>query len=107
MLPAYSVQIFKGDVGIGPTLLYEATDQFRSIILDVELYNGSGTDGTLSLSLYEAGSFGAAIVVVPTFAGGTTFHWDGRVVLESGDQLYANAPAAGFTAIVSGYELTP
>lgn len=107
MLPAYSVQLFKGDAGVGPTMIYEATDQFRTILLDLELYNGSGADGTISLSLYEAGSFGAAIVVVPTFAGGTTFHWEGRVVLRTGDQLYANAPAPGFTAIVSGYELTP
>jgi hypothetical protein len=107
MLPAYSVQLFKGEVGVGPTKLYEATDQFRTILLDLELYNGSGADATLSLSLYEAGSFAAAIVVVPTFLGGTTFHWEGRVVLRSGDQLYANAPASGFTAIASGYELHP
>jgi hypothetical protein len=106
-LPAYSTQLFKGDVGVGPTLIYEATEQYRTILLDLELYNGSGADGTLSLSLYEAGSFVAAIVVVLTFAGGTSFHWDGRVVLRTGDQLYANAPSSGFTAIASGYELTP
>jgi len=73
-----------------------------NILRDIEWVNGATAVSTLSMSV--SSSSGAALfLVVVDWAAGHNFQWQGRLVMNAGDQLLANSTAGNGNLVVSGY----
>lgn len=104
-MSVYSVRLFAGQL-TAATYVYTAAAGSTIVVRDVELAN-LGTAATLvgCAVLPVSGSGSSALVYAPSLAANSTLHWDGRVVLETGDQLQVFAGGYPVSALISGYSL--
>jgi hypothetical protein len=101
----YSSRLYLGPLPTTQGVLYTCPTGVVTVVKDVELYQWSGG----ALFLYIAVKSGPA---VGTFAGSqvpsstSSYQWQGRVVLNAGDELLGLSPTANNQCIISGYQLS-
>lgn len=105
MSQVYSTRFIASPAPDFPPPPYEVPGGFIAVIRSIEIFAAPSQDGYNALvQLVEP-----AVVLFswdPT-VGGSTFHWDGRQVLEAGEELTINSTlSAPSSMIVSGYLLT-
>lgn len=106
-MSAYSAQLFAGVVPSGQTTLYTATSTYVTVVRDIEVSNQSG--GSINIGVWLAVS-GLAIYLVlnPTMANATRIQWEGRCVMETGQELVVYSSSASNVGVaISGYQLVP
>jgi len=102
--PVYSTQLVViSSAALGTQALFTARPDHVTVVRDVSI-RSPGANATIDLYV-SAGSQNATFIhVVAT--GIQVDHWDGRVVMNPGDILFAATGVAGHQIIISGYELT-
>jgi hypothetical protein len=103
----YSVRLVGGQNKIAAPLTYTVPSSHTAVVRDVELYNGTASPMQCFIGIYVAGSLHGVFAAQASIAVNTAFQWQGRVVLESGDQVIVNAGADNLYAYLSGYDLAP
>jgi len=90
----------------GQVLLFTADSQFTYVIRDVVAANQSSAAAQLQVYI-SSGSHSLTVLLESSVPAGTSSHFDGRVALLPGDQVFYNTTAQGFSScVVTGYELT-
>lgn len=105
-MSVYSVRLFAGIIN-AQTALYLVPASTVIVVRDLEVwFNGSGT-GKIGLNIVPSSGSQLSFFVSQELAANTSQQWTGRVVLNSGDQLSANATAWPWGITASGYNLGP
>lgn len=100
----YSTQ-FLADYPWGSDVSFTVPAGYIAIVRSIDLFQGGGSGGH-ELQVY-LGYSSAVVFNVPSSAAGASYHWEGRQVLEQGDELIATNPSAGPASVLaSGYLLT-
>jgi hypothetical protein len=100
----YSTRFFIGAMPTAQGVLYTVPAGFTVVLRDIELYQYSGGSGLYYLAISAAGS-NAIVYAVTAAPTASSYHWDGRVVMNAGDELLGQAAAANNQVVVSGYLL--
>ena len=92
--------------GITPTTLYTVPASTQTIIPHIRVSNPTGTDRTIEL-WHDGNADSNSILPPVTVVAGGWAEFDGRIYMETGDTLQAEASAAtALTVTVYGEELT-
>lgn len=105
-MSVYSTQFYCGLAPEGTAGLYTVPADRTLVVRDVEIYNS--TAGPVLFQLFTTGP-GGNIQIYTDLAlpAEKSVQWQGRTVLNGGQQLASSAGAAGVQLIVSGYLLDP
>lgn len=106
-MSTYSTSLFVGPVLPSPYIAYTAPSGVVIVLRDCEFYNGGAVPTTCNLNLLRSGSFAGVAVWANNVPAGGFAQWEGRVVLEAGDQLQSGVTVSGVRATLSGYTLSP
>ena len=101
----YSTRFISQSVGTSTITSYVVPAGFVAVIVDVTCLFLAGNDGNLGLQINESGPY------IANFSSEegqlTTPHWQGRAVLNAGDELLSTLDTASYAStIVSGYLLS-
>lgn len=102
----YSTRFAAAELGSETTTLYTVPAQYVAVVRDVELYGNVGSDAEVALEVTVPGPLTIIWFVVNPLAPGAWVHWEGRVVLNAGDDLIAVTTVNGVHVTVSGYLLS-
>jgi hypothetical protein len=102
----YSTRLALASLSTGLTLLYTVPSNVTVVVRDVETCNLSGSEDHLILVLRSSGGGQNILVSLGPIANGYTAQWQGRVVMNAGDELLAEAGIANWNVTVSGYVFT-
>ena len=92
MASAYK-KLYQGQVPAAATLLYTVPSLTQTIIKHMSLVNTSA--GAVTIRLWHDGSANGNAILPPVSLGAGEFgEFDGDVVMEAGDTLYAQAGSA-------------
>jgi len=103
--PVYSTQFCKGSVGGSPAILYTVPAGYIAVLRSIAAYNNTGTAQSVLLSPGVSGSSEGAFAKDDSLASGDVFQWEGRQVLNAGEQLIVAFPNATVAVMASGYLL--
>jgi hypothetical protein len=103
-MSTYSTQLFIGTLPPELTTLYTAPNGSVTVVRDVELFCNTAANSLFYLGVAKSG------IIVPLIAAGTAealqhFQWQGRVVLQPGDQVVGNSGGPSMVCAASGYDL--
>lgn len=104
-MSVYSTQFFLGAMPANGTVIYTVPTGYTVVVRDIELYNGSAGPGGCSVQIRVSGALEAVIFLAPDMGANTWAQWQGRAVLNVGQELASGAGASGFLGVVSGYLL--
>lgn len=108
--PVYSVRLWSlpQQQSQGPYAGPTVPTGFTWVVRDIRMLN-TGQINALHVATLNVGTTsGVLIASSPAFASiaGQVYHWQGRGVLEAGDQLQASTTTFGWQVVVDGYQLT-
>jgi hypothetical protein len=101
----YSTQLYLGQPGSGITTLYTVPSGNTVVVRDVELINTGSAAMSFGLIVRTSGGTQAQWASVSGVAVNSQYQWEGRVVMNPGDELILTTSEAGMQLIVSGYLL--
>lgn len=105
-MSVYSTQFYCGLAPVGTQGLYTVPADRTLVVRDVELYNSSA--GPVLFQLFCTGPGGNIQIYTDlTLPVEKSVQWQGRTVLNGGQQLASSAGAEGVQLIISGYLLDP
>lgn len=88
------------------TSFFTAPAGYVTVLRDLQVGQEEGGPGDFSLyAVGNPGSTNALIVTYPALTSTQTGQWQGRLVLNAGDELAGSVSAGGFTVWASGYLL--
>lgn len=99
----YSTQFFAGSLASGTEVLYTPPGTDILVVRDLELYGNYAASTQVSLAIGVSGSPRAYFFFQNPLDPGKWVQWQGRVVIEPGQQLLSVTGEAGATLIASGY----
>lgn len=103
MASVYSRQLFLGDIAASSTdTLYTVPSGITAVVRSIYMVPfGGGTPWTMFWEINSTfwSYFSAAASTDP-------FEWEGRVVMNPGDELKLETGSGGWAGVVSGYELS-
>lgn len=107
MSAVYSIRMFSGSVSSGGTVtLATVPPGYVWVVRDVSVTAPTSTDAG-SVAIYVSGGTPSATIQRwASVAGLSTVQWQGRQVLEAGDDLRMLVGAGSVQALVSGYQLS-
>lgn len=103
--PVYSTQFCKGSVSGSPVVLYTVPSGYIAVLRSIAAYNNTGSSQSVLLSPGVSGSSEGAFAKDDSLASGDVFQWEGRQVLNAGEQLIVAFPNATLAVMASGYLL--
>lgn len=105
MTSVYSTQFFANVIPAGTTMLYTVPAGMTVVVRDIELYNSTAAGINVQVFVGGSGADAQIDTALPLTAS-TPRHWDGRAVLNAGQQIVGYAEAAGVQCLLSGYLLS-
>jgi hypothetical protein len=91
----------------GEVILYTVPSGFVAVVRDMILIqNGTSFNALVGVSVYTGTGVQVWQQIHPDALSSTTYHWQGRKVMNAGDQLKAFANDPAWSIDVSGYLLT-
>lgn len=79
---------------------------FVAVVRDLQAYNSGGASDALFVALVIPGPATLTLWHFAGVAASTSDQWQGRVVLNAGDQLELFSAAEAFEVLISGYLLS-
>lgn len=107
MASVYSRQFFIGILPPNGTVIFTVPASQTLVLRDIELYNGSGAVGGCSIQCRVSGALQSVLFQAFELGADNWAQWQGRAVLEQGQELASGAGAPNFYAHVSGYLFGP
>lgn len=102
----YSTQLAVGSFSPGPgVVLYTVPAGSVAILRDISLEHLAGTESNRAFVYVNSGGITVRIVLAQDVARDYITQWQGRTVLEPGNQLGIGVITENFRVIVSGYLL--
>lgn len=102
----YSTRFFAGSYDAGASLVYTVPALYVAVLRDLEvlnLYDGANVAG---LYLDIPGPLQVQVGNWPLGSFGEPFQWQGRVVLNAGDEIQAVVGISSIQMVCSGYLLS-
>lgn len=101
MSTVYSVQLACIGSLASDQVVFTARPSTRTVLRDLVVF--PATDGQIyNLSVLHGSQ--TAVLLYGTREAAGSIHWEGRQVMEAGDQLHWQSQEPGGTLLVSGYE---
>jgi hypothetical protein len=105
-LSVYSVRLGYATVTPSGAILFTVPSGRTVVVRDIEASNSGSATSSLNVALVVSGSGNVGnVLVLQNVAAGAHTQWEGRLVLNAGDELAAGATAGSFFLVVSGYSL--
>lgn len=102
----YSTRFAAAELATETTTLYTVPADYVAVVRDLELYGNVASDAEVALEITAPGPLTIIWFVVNPLVPGAWDHWEGRVVLNAGDELVAVTTVNGVHVTVSGYLLS-
>ena len=103
----YSARLGYATVTPSGAVLFTVASGITCVVRDIEASNVGGAVASLNVALVVSGVGNVGnVLILQNVAAGAHSQWEGRLVLNAGDQLAAGATAGSFFLCVSGYNLT-
>jgi hypothetical protein len=102
----YSTRFFFGVAPTNSTTVYTVPSAMTVVLRDIECFNGSSSEDTISIRLVVPGLTAMLVrfASLPTLTGA---QWQGRSVMNSGDAFAVQSSTGQSYLTVSGYLLSP
>lgn len=104
--PAYTTQVFCGELGQGEQIIYEVAPGTRLVIRDTSAYGNVAADTQITFNVRLPGSAAIPYLFLNPLTPGQLEEWHGRVAVMAGQSVVTNSSAAGAQCIVTGYLFT-
>lgn len=106
-MTVYSTQLAAGEYSsTGLHTLFTAAADVTTVVRDISVSNTSGASAAYSIYVATgSGSQLGYVLLELALANDAVEHWEGRQVMQSGQELVISLGGAPFYVLVSGYEL--
>lgn len=104
-MTVYSTRFAAGSVTTVGSTPFTVPAGSTAVIRDIGVWNDTGSASEVAVGVSVSGSPYAYITVVPSLANLTFFEWQGRQVLDAGNELYLFDASEGCLFMISGYLL--
>lgn len=103
-MSVYTLQLFVGQLPASWAEFYTVPAGRKQVLIDMEIEVGTASSSPLLMSLQKASGGSGIFFARATLPANNSLQWTGRVALNPGDQLWANAAVANVGAILTGYD---
>lgn len=109
MANVYSTLFYRnGSLTAGSVIAYTVPAGFVAVVRDIDLFLNQPWDSQLLSGILVSTRFPTTAlfgVLSPKARGNQPYHWEGRQVLNPGDELTLNVYDSGWEATISGFLL--
>lgn len=104
-MSTYSSRFIAGEVTSSSLPSFSCPAGSVCVVRDVEYWNNGSSSCLIYVGLYVSGSLVGVFAAQSALAVNTAFQWEGRVVMNPGDEIKVNIGPGQCMAVISGYNL--